>query len=298
MKNLILLSFLFSIVFCSCISNKKHLEAMQGLKMEKENFYTQEANKWARDLNQSQDSVTSLRLQLAERKGENNILTNLRLELLAQIANLEGRIENVSSSSQSTQQNLSSTVAQKEKEIADLKLKLKNVEEVLSRYLDQFNQMAGDINYAFQELNFQDFELITTNEKLRLIFPEKVLFRKGRTDRIEKGGVAVMEKLSAVLVKYPIMEILVVGHTDNSPSGRKSLPDNWKLSAYQATMIVDLLSDEFDVNTSQLTAAGKGEYEPRASNETAEGKEQNRRIEFVFTQRGEGLEKAIRKELK
>lgn len=298
MKNALLPLLLFFLIFTSCISKKKHLEAIQGLKMENESFYTQEANKWARDFNESQDSVTSLRLQLAERKGENNILVNLRSELQSQIFNLENQIENVSSNSQSTQQSLSSNLSQKEQEIASLRLQLKKVEETLNRHIAEFNRLSGDISYTFQEFNFEDYEMISTNERLRLIIPESVLFRKGRTDRIEKRGAAVMEKLSAVLVRYPIMEIMVVGHTDNSPSPRKSLPDNWKLSAYQASMIADLISDEYDVNTSQLTVAGKGEFEPLASNETAEGKARNRRIEFVFTQRSEGLEKAIRKELK
>ncbi len=288
----------FFLVFSSCVSKKKHLEAMQSLKMEQDSIYTSDANRWAGQLNTSEDSVTSLRLQLAERRGENNILISLRRELQNQIADLEGQLENVNSNSRSTQQNLSSTLANKEQEIADLKAQLKRVEEVLTRHKTEFARLSGDIQFAFQEMNFQDFEMLSTNERLRLILPEPLLFKKGRTDRILKPGVEVLEKLSGVLTRFPVMDIMVVGHTDNSPSRRKSLPDNWKLSSYQASMVADLISDEFDVNTNQLTVAGKGEYEPRASNETSEGKLQNRRIEFVFTQRGEGLEKAIRKELK
>jgi len=236
-------------------------------------------------------------LQLSEQKGENNVLVNLRSELKAKIAQLEGQIENVSTSSQSTAQSLSGKLTEKETEIASLKEKLNRVEQVLSRHQAEFTRLSSDIHFAFQEMNYTDFELVSTNEKVRLIFPEGLLFRKGKTARIEKRGVEIMEKLAMVITKFPIMDIDVIGHTDNSPTGRKSITDNWTLSTAQASKVVDLLTNDLDVNTNQLTAAGKGEFEPRASNGTAEGKASNRRIEFVFTQKGEGLEKAIRKEL-
>ncbi len=293
----LLLTLSVAFTMTSCMSKKKHIEAVQLLKMDHEKMYTSEADTWRRNLNEAQDEILALRLQLSEQKGENNVLVNLRSELKAKIAQLEGQIENVSSSSQSTQQSLSSTLIDKENEIAALKAKLKNVESVLTRHKAEFTRLSSDIHYAFQEMNYTDFELVSTNESVRLIFPEGLLFRKSKTDRIQKRGVEIMESLSKVITRFPIMDIDIVGHTDNSPTGRKSITDNWTLSTAQASRVIDLLTNEFDVNTNQLTAAGKGEFAPRSSNGTAEGKAKNRRIEFVFTQRGEGLEKAIRKEL-
>ena len=298
MKNFSLLIVLsIALTMSSCISKKKHIEAVQLLKMDHEKFYTSEADTWRRNLNEAQDEILSLRLQLSEQKGENNVLVNLRSELKVKIAQLEGQIENVNTNSQSTQESLSSTLTNKENEIVALKDKLKRVETVLSRHQAEFMRLSSDIHFAFQEIAYTDFELVSTTEKVRLIFPEGLLFRKGKTGRIEKRGVTIMEKLAAVITRFPIMNIDVIGHTDNSPTGRKSITDNWTLSTAQASRVIELLTNELDVNTNQLTAAGKGEFEPRSSNGTAEGKAQNRRIEFVFTQAGEGLEKAIRKEL-
>jgi len=279
------------------MTKKKHLEAVKMLEMDNEKFYTSEANAWRKNLNEAQSEILSLRLLLSEQKGENNVLVTLRSELKMKIAQLEGQIENVSTNSASTAQSLSGKLSDRENEIAALKAKLKKVEQVLNRHEGEFTRLSSDVHFVFQEMGYTDFELVSTSEKVRLIFPEGLLFKKGKTNRIEKRGVEIMEKLAAVITRFPIMNVDVVGHTDNSLTGSKSIPDNWTLSTAQASRVIDLLINEFDVNTNQLTAAGKGEFEPRASNGTAEGKAQNRRIEFVFTQQGEGLGKAIRKEL-
>jgi chemotaxis protein MotB len=66
----------------------------------------------------------------------------------------------------------------------------------------------------------------------------------------------------------------------------------------QAATIVHVFADEYDINTSQLTASGKGEFEPKASNETEEGKATNDRMEWIISQRDSDMERAIRKVLK
>ena len=122
------------------------------------------------------------------------------------------------------------------------------------------------------------------------------LFLNKSTTRLEKKGINALEKLSKVIARYPNMRIKVVGHTDNTPP-HASFKDNWIFSVLQSATIAKTLASEFNLSHSQITASGKGEFNPRTSNATTKGKAANRRIEFLIAPNPEDLVKAIRKEL-
>jgi len=115
------LLLLFSCAFFfGCISNKKHKEAINLLTSKQEATLQQEIDLRESKLNIANDNITSLNLQLAEAKGENNILLMLRKELEGTIAKMEADMESMNTRSSSTQQNLSSTLKGKETEISRL----------------------------------------------------------------------------------------------------------------------------------------------------------------------------------
>ena len=74
---------------------------------------------------------------------------------------------------------------------------------------------------------------------------------------------------------------MVEGHTDTDPIKTECIQDNWDLSTKRATAIVRILQNDFDVDPKRMTAAGRGEYVPVASNDSAEGKAANRRTRIV-----------------
>lgn len=271
---------------------------MQLLKRMHQDTLSTVSNDLKRQVRHAKDTVTMLRLNLAERKGENNVLNTLRGELATQIEKLELQIETLSNKSQNNQSSLNNTLSEKEDEIKALQLQLKDIEKSLDSRQEAFKKLSGDLLYAFQEMPFSDFDAITTDQGLKISFPKSVFFKRGYTSSIQKKGLEVMEVAAAVISRYPIMQLSVVGHTNNNPTGSKSIKDNWSISALQAATIVNTLVDSYDVNTSQLTASGKGEFEPKASNETKEGKDLNDRIEWRISQRDEDLERSIRKVLK
>jgi chemotaxis protein MotB len=89
-----------------------------------------------------------------------------------------------------------------------------------------------------------------------------------------------------VLGDNPDISVLIEGHTDDDPFGGSGpIADNWDLSTKRATAIVAILSENKSINKQNLTAAGRGEFSPLASNATAEGKAKNRRIEIILTPR-------------
>ena len=105
----------------------------------------------------------------------------------------------------------------------------------------------------------------------------------------------MLQRISKVLNRYPTFYTQVVGHTDTTQPDTKRYKDNWNYSALEAATVVRTLISDFDVNSSQISVGSKGEYEPRGSNATFDGKQKNRRIEFVVYRQGEDLAKEVQK---
>ena len=97
-------------------------------------------------------------------------------------------------------------------------------------------------------------------------------------------GKQAVNQLGSVLAQNPDIAVLIEGHTDNVPyGGNGPLKDNWDLSTKRATAIVEILLQTPGIEAQNLTAAGRGEFAPVATNETSEGKSKNRRIEVILT---------------
>ncbi len=121
------------------------------------------------------------------------------------------------------------------------------------------------------------------NGKVYVSMENKLLFSSGSWAVGTEGKKAVVE-VGKVLGDNPDISVLIEGHTDDVPyGGSGAIADNWDLSTKRATSIVAILSENKKINKQNLTAAGRGEFSPLASNATAEGKAKNRRIEVILT---------------
>ncbi|MEM7657710.1 MAG: OmpA family protein [Bacteroidota bacterium] len=119
----------------------------------------------------------------------------------------------------------------------------------------------------------------------------KVLFEAGR-DRLITEAKDVLATMAGVLKDNNAMSIQVEGHTDNDPVKihKAKYGDNWGLSTARSNSVLrELVAN--GVSADRLTAAGKGDTMPVASNDTDEGKEKNRRTEFVVVPKIDGLYK-------
>lgn len=132
------------------------------------------------------------------------------------------------------------------------------------------------------------------NGKVYVSLSDKLLFKSGSAE-VEDKGKQALKKLSEVLNKNNEIDVEIEGHTDNIPIKTARYEDNWDLSVHRATNIVRILQEEYAVNAKRLTAAGKGEFMPKASNETAEGRAKNRRTEIVLSPKLDELFKLINK---
>lgn len=117
--------------------------------------------------------------------------------------------------------------------------------------------------------------------RMVLLLSNNILFDTGKT-QLKPDGQAAIAEVAAVLKEIPNRQYLVTGHTDNVPVGKNSqFKSNWELSTARAVEVVQVLQTS-GVAPAQLAAAGYGEFDPVASNDTDEGKLLNRRIEIVL----------------
>lgn len=128
----------------------------------------------------------------------------------------------------------------------------------------------------------QGVVIAINSESVALTLPDKNLFDAKGGIEISAAGKSLLTPLAQYLVTRPELDVEIVCYTDNALPKDKTLQDTWDWSLRRATNLTRLLIREFNVNANQLTPVGRGEFYPLASNETAEGREKNRRTVIVF----------------
>jgi chemotaxis protein MotB len=109
---------------------------------------------------------------------------------------------------------------------------------------------------------------------------ENILFDSGKAD-LKKEGQTALQEVAGVLASIPDREFQIAGHTDNIPIKSAKFPSNWELSTARAVTVARFLGSQ-GVPSNRLSAAGYAESQPVATNDTPEGRAQNRRIEIVL----------------
>lgn len=131
--------------------------------------------------------------------------------------------------------------------------------------------------------NFDD-EDITVEVKKGVVYisiSDKMLFRSG-SYQISARAEEVLGKIAKVINDHNHLDVLIEGHTDNVPISTSCLADNWDLSVMRATAVVRLLQEKYTVSPERMTAGGRSEYLPKATNDTDEGRSFNRRTEIII----------------
>lgn len=115
---------------------------------------------------------------------------------------------------------------------------------------------------------------------------DRVLFDSGKAI-LRRSASPVLDKVAQVLQEVPQQPVGIEGHTDNVPIKHSGWADNHALSLARAEAVVDYLVQK-GIDRSRLTAVGFGEQRPLASNDTASGRQQNRRVELVILPKASG----------
>lgn len=111
---------------------------------------------------------------------------------------------------------------------------------------------------------------------------DNMLFKSGSYE-ISDRAMETLSKIAKIIKDYSDYDVLVEGNTDNVPISRTNIRNNWDLSALRASSVVQCLQNDFGINPSRLSAAGRGEFNPIADNDSEVGKQRNRRTEIIIT---------------
>jgi chemotaxis protein MotB len=271
----------FFISNSACVGKKKYLTEI-GNRDSLSHFLN------IRNLELSRE-VGHLKLNLAEKTGEGNALREIYDKQVFEIKKLEKEIERLGSQSSSTQQSLNEEVRKRDSQLADKELVIQNFGIALQKQEAAIESMLSEFRASLQDFPATDFSFEHREYQGHLVVFEKQFFKPG-TDQYARGANQVLEKIASVINNHPELQIQVVGHSDSQFSG-KGFKGKLDFSTRRAAAVAETLTHDYYVNGSQITAAGRADFEPRASNETEEGRSQNRRIEIVFQQRVDEVKK-------
>jgi chemotaxis protein MotB len=179
------------------------------------------------------------------------------------------------------------------KELEDRSNRVAELENVIASKDAAMTALKDAISRALTDFEGKGLTVEQRDGKVYVSMENKLLFSSGSWSVGSEGRRAV-EQLGSVLGDNPDIAVLIEGHTDNVPyKGSGQLSGNWDLSTKRATAIVNILRENATINPENLTAAGRGEFAPIASNDSAEGKAKNRRIEVVLTPKLDELSKLL-----
>jgi chemotaxis protein MotB len=159
---------------------------------------------------------------------------------------------------------------------------LKDMQLIIARQDSITKRLNEVLRNALLGFNSDELSVEIINGKVYVSMSDRLLFKSG-SSTVEEKGKEALKLLGEVLDKNNDIDILVEGHTDNIPIKTSVYKDNWDLSVARATSIVRILTNDYKIAPTRMTASGRGEYFPKADNETVEGRAKNRRTEIILS---------------
>ncbi|MCB9265945.1 MAG: OmpA family protein [Lewinellaceae bacterium] len=278
---------IMSLATFSCVSKKEFMALQTEL-----DVANKDLGKCGESLNEYMNRLSACEQDKARLNGEIRNLQNsmqLREEQMAdlrnQLADVKAQrdkqltqVEGLTNLSQSANQNISQTLSQLEKK------------DKYIRLLQAAKTRADSINLALavnlksvlsKGIEDEDVEVKVDKTVVFVNLSDKMLYQSG-SYKITARANEVLGKIAQIIQSRPELEVMVEGYTDNVPIKNSCIDDNWDLSVKRATSVVRALQQNHNVDPNRLIAAGRGEYNTLASNDTAEGRATNRRTRIII----------------
>mgnify|MGYP000452650067 FL=1 len=173
----------------------------------------------------------------------------------------------------------------------------------ISKLVDQINESNQYIRHLVEVKSKSDsLNMVLTNNLTRSLSREELkevdvqvlkgvvyisladnmLYKSGSYE-VNDRAQETLSKIAKIIMDYKDYDVLIEGNTDNVPISRENIRNNWDLSCLRASSVVQYLQNHYGVDPKRLTAGGRGEYNPLASNDTSVGKQRNRRTQIIIT---------------
>jgi chemotaxis protein MotB len=241
-------------------------------------------------------------------------------DLQSNYSDLQTKNRDLSKQYQESQQGLSSAntrVSSLEEQIASYRSNVASLQAALDKCLTSSGQGNVNISKLVDEINASNkyiqhlvntknksdsLNLVLTNNLTRSLSREEIqdvdvqvlkgvvyislsdnmLYKSGSYEISDKAG-QTLSKIAKIITDYKDYDVLIEGNTDAVPITMPNIRNNWDLSALRASSVVQALQNTYGVEPKRLTAGGRGEYNPIASNDTEAGKSKNRRTQIIIT---------------
>lgn len=142
--------------------------------------------------------------------------------------------------------------------------------------------LTNNLTRSLTKEEMQDVDVQVLKGVVYISLSDNMLYKSGSYEISDKAG-ETLSKIAKIITDYKDYAVLVEGNTDNVPISKPNIRNNWDLSTLRASSVVQALQNNYGVDPKRLTAGGRGEYNPVASNDTEAGKMQNRRTQIIIT---------------
>lgn len=290
MKQLLLFG-LCAVFLSACVGKKKFVAEFNSRQAAE-----QRESVLRPELADAKTQVTNLTTQVADLSRKLGSTEYVNEQLTKENEKLKGQVSNVSTSSSSQIQQLNKNLQEKTTTLAQKEQLIKEIQTAVNERNAALKGLYTRLDTTLQFYKTDGVKVEYKEDQAIVIIPIERLFTTN-TATLSKNGIAVLNRLAPVLAGNPNVDIRVEAHTDNAKPKNKTFADNWTLSADQAVAVARVLTKGFDITANQVLPVGRSEFLPRASNETAEGRAQNRRVEIVISPKTTSLLRLVEKKL-
>ena len=164
---------------------------------------------------------------------------------------------------------------------------IRHLVEVKSKS-DSLNMvLTNNLTRSLSKEEMKEVDVQVLKGVVYISLADNMLYKSGSYE-INDRAAETLSKIAKIIKDYSDYEVLIEGNTDNVPvnnnaASMKNIRNNWDLSALRASSVVQALQNQYGVDPKRLTAGGRGEYNPITSNDTAVGKQRNRRTQIIIT---------------
>lgn len=287
LTQMLALGVVVSVAMSSCVAKKKYIDLQNQLQVANADL-----EKRGNLVNEFKNKLVSCEQEKEALAKNNQSVIQLRDEqitdLRSQVADLKKlrdtqmeQVGNLTVLTQTASKNVDRTLAQLEQKDQYIAMLMAAKNKADSINLALAVNLKGVLAEGIAD---QDVDIKVDKTVVFVNLSDRMLYNSG-SYRVTPKAKAVLGKIAQIIQSRPDLDVMIEGYTDNVSINTDCIDDNWDLSVKRATSVVRILQKDYGVDPNKLIASGRGEFNTLASNDTKEGRQQNRRTRIILMPR-------------